>query len=53
MRSMRWLCVAVVAIGLLFPMSALAAKKYQVTGTVVELKNESNVSTISGEGLIY
>ena len=40
MRQMRWLCVAVVMAGLLAPASAFAAKKYQVTGMVIELSDK-------------
>jgi hypothetical protein len=37
MRSMRFLCVSIILLGLLVPAAAYAAKKYQVTGTVVEI----------------
>jgi hypothetical protein len=37
MRSLRALVVAALLTGLLAPVSALASKKYQVTGLIVEL----------------
>jgi hypothetical protein len=40
MRALRWLCVAAIVLGMLMPGAAQAAKKYQVTGVVVELTDK-------------
>ena len=40
MHPMRWFYVAIISVGLLAPASALAAKKYQVTGVVIELSDK-------------